>query len=93
MDNNDAKDAKDAKDEYRELLIKVGRNINSCRKSYGITQEQLAEKIGMSESTIHKLEAPGQAKSPSVHTLWLISKALDVNVNQFFDDSDDDKTD
>ena len=84
-------DDNSTKDEYNDFLVELGVKIGDCRKNYGITQEQLAEKIGMSASTIHKIEAPGQIKAPSLHTLWRVGKALDVNMSQLFDNSEYEK--
>lgn len=36
--------------------IKIGRFIASCRKKQGMTQKQLAEKIGISNRAVSKWE-------------------------------------
>ena len=37
-------------------LIKIGKYIAGKRKSLGMTQKQLAEKIGMSDKSVSKWE-------------------------------------
>lgn len=37
-------------------LIKIGKYIASKRKSLGMTQKQLAEKLGMSDKSVSKWE-------------------------------------
>ena len=37
-------------------LIKIGNYIASKRKSLGMTQKQLAEKLGMSDKSVSKWE-------------------------------------
>ena len=42
--------------EYIELKIKAGKNLSNLRKQEGLTQTQLAKKIGSSQSRIAKME-------------------------------------
>lgn len=57
----------------------VGNKIREFRKSQGLTQEQLANKAGLSQSAICRLErSPGD--SPLRHFV-LVSKALDIGVS------------
>ena len=37
-------------------LVKIGKYIASKRKSLGMTQKQLAEKLGMSDKSVSKWE-------------------------------------
>lgn len=37
-------------------LIKIGKYISEKRKALGLTQKQLAEKIGMSDKSVSKWE-------------------------------------
>ena len=37
-------------------LIKIGKYIAGKRKSWGMTQKQLAEKLGMSDKSVSKWE-------------------------------------
>ena len=63
----------------KELL---GLRVKECRKRHKITQEKLAEIIGVDNGYISKLEV-GQ-NFPSITTLEKIAKALDVELYEFF---------
>ena len=66
------------KAEYCNGYKQIGFKIKTYRKKAGLTQEQLAEKVGKSTTFISHLEAPGIFKAPSLDTLMDIAKALDV---------------
>ncbi len=61
-------------DKYTEL----GLNISFYRKKKGYTQEELAEKIGISRSHLSAIEAPNIVKAFSIELLFDIAKALDI---------------
>lgn len=61
-------------DKYTEL----GLNISFYRKKKGYTQEELAEKIGISRSHLSSIEAPNIVKAFSIELLFDIAKALDI---------------
>ncbi len=65
---------------YTEQLRKLGLNISYYRKLKGITQLQLAEKIGISRTHMSNIEAPNVPTSISVETLFAIADALDVPI-------------
>lgn len=62
-----------------EIMILVGNNIRKYRTGQKLTQEQLAEKIGISTSFCSKLERG--KKSMSIATLRDIANALEISVN------------
>ncbi|MBQ2845618.1 MAG: helix-turn-helix transcriptional regulator, partial [Firmicutes bacterium] len=64
--------------EFRENYIKMGLRITYYRKLKNMSQEELAEKAGLSASFIGQIEAPNTYKSFSFDTLFLIAQALDV---------------
>lgn len=66
-------------DKYRQLGLK----ISYYRKLRGITQEQLAERLGLSAAFIGHVEAPNINKAVSLDTLFDIADALDVPVHRF----------
>ncbi|MCH5297326.1 MAG: helix-turn-helix transcriptional regulator [Ruminococcus sp.] len=61
-------------DKYTEL----GLNISFYRKKKGYTQEELAEKVGISRSHLSAIEAPNIIKAFSIELLFDIAKALDI---------------
>lgn len=59
-----------------------GLKIAYYRKLRGLTQEGLAEKLGVATSYIGQIEAVGMYKPISLTTLLRISKALDTPAYQ-----------
>lgn len=72
-------------DKYRRLGLK----ISYYRKLRGLTQEQLAEAIGLSPAFIGHVEAPNIDKAISLDTLFDIADALHVPVHRFLMLDDD----
>ena len=64
--------------EYRNRIIKLGLNISYHRRFRNLSQEQLAEKAGISRQYLAKIEAPDMIKSFSFKTLFKIADALDI---------------
>jgi transcriptional regulator with XRE-family HTH domain len=69
--------------EFR-LVRMVGRNVRRLRVAAGLSQAQLAEKMGVDRAYVSGLEL-GQ-RNPTVVTLWHISKALGVKIRPFFEE-------
>jgi len=65
----------------RKWIDFAGRKIKSLRKKAGLTQDQLAEKSGLPQSHISRLEHGEH--SPSRVTLEKIASALGVEVSEF----------
>jgi len=63
--------------------VHVGKRIRHRRWMVGVTQQQLAEKVGIKFQQIQKYETGMNRVSAS--RLWDISEALDVPVNFFFE--------
>lgn len=61
-----------------DKLTEVSYNIVYYRKHAGMTQEQLAEKIGVSRSHLSAIEAPNIVRSFSIEVLFNIAKALNI---------------
>ena len=66
-------------DKYRQLGLK----ISYYRKLRGLTQEQLAEEIGLSPAFIGHVEAPNIDKAISLDTMFDIADVLNVPVHRF----------
>lgn len=66
--------------------VHVGKRIRHRRWLVGMTQQQLAEKVGIKFQQIQKYETGANRVSAS--RLWDISEALDVAVSFFFDGLD-----
>lgn len=59
-------------------FIELGYNIAYYRKHAGLTQEQLAEEVGVSRQHIGAIEAPNILRPISLDLLFNISSVLDV---------------
>lgn len=63
-----------------DKYIEIGYNIAYYRKHARITQEQLAEKVGISRSHISAIEAPNIVRKISLDLLFNIATVLDIEV-------------
>jgi Predicted transcriptional regulators len=72
----------------KENYIKLGLNISYFRKRAGITQEELAEKIGISRSHLSAIEAPNIIRSFSLELLFLIAQELNIAAYKLLDFKD-----
>jgi len=71
--------------EFEQEYKQIGLKIAYYRKLRGLTQEGLAEKMGVATSYIGQIEAVGMYKPISLTTLLRISKALDTPAYKFLD--------
>ena len=62
-------------------LIKIGKYIAGKRKSLGMTQKQLAEKIGMSDKSVSKWERG--ICLPNVSVYLKLCEILSISLNEF----------
>ncbi|SFD46220.1 helix-turn-helix domain-containing protein [Roseivivax sediminis] len=69
--------------------VHVGKRIRHRRWLVGMTQQQLAEKVGIKFQQIQKYETGANRVSAS--RLWDIADALDVSVGFFFNGIDTDQ--
>lgn len=68
---------------YAEQYRQIGLKIAYYRKLRGLTQEELAEQVGLTPAYIGHLEAPNIAKALSLDTLFDIATVLDVAPKKF----------
>ncbi len=71
--------------ENRDKYIAVGLNIAYYRKREGMTQDQLAEKAGMSRSYLGEIEAPNMITTLSLEVLFNIANALRMPVSKLLE--------
>lgn len=62
----------------REKFIELGYNIAYYRKHRGLTQEQLAEKLGISRQHLGAIEAPNILRPISLDLLFNIAAVLHI---------------
>ena len=61
-----------------QKYIEVGYNIAYYRKHAGLTQEQLAEQVGISRQHMGAIEAPNICRPLSLDLLFNIAAVLDI---------------
>jgi transcriptional regulator with XRE-family HTH domain len=66
--------------ELQALQALLGTNVRLARKAIALTQEDLADQIGVAQDYVSKLES-GQ-KNPELATLLKLSSALKVEPHQ-----------
>ena len=74
------------KQEARHVAIPFGTRIAAKRKEKGITQEALAERLGISQESLSLMEK-GQI-APRFERLRDFSRALDCSIADLFTESD-----
>ena len=67
------------------IYEQISKNIKKYRNIAGISQAELAERVGVSHEFIRRNESKKGRKSFSVDTIWKISVALDINPGLLFD--------
>ena len=68
--------------EFYEYKIHFGANLQRIRRSRGLTQEQVAEIIGMDRVSIGYIEQGKRA--PKLSTLFALSQCYDIEMQDFF---------
>ena len=67
------------------IYEQIAKNIKKYRNIAGISQAELAERVGVSHEFIRRNESKKGRKSFSVDTLWKISLTLNVNPGLLFE--------
>lgn len=68
---------------YAEQYRQIGLKIAYYRKLRGLTQEELAEQVGLTPAYIGHLETPNISKALSLDTLFDIAAVLEVAPQKF----------
>jgi len=71
--------------EYYDKHLELGFNIALYRKKAGMTQDQLAEKAGISRQYMSKIEAPNMITNISVEILLRLAAALQITPTKLLD--------
>ena len=74
---------------YAEKYRQIGLKIAYYRKLRGLTQEELAEQVGLTPAFIGHLEAPSIPKALSLDTLFDIAAILEVPPHKFLNFEED----
>ncbi|CAN1544878.1 Cro/C1-type helix-turn-helix domain [Rhabdaerophilaceae bacterium] len=70
------------------LSGQLGKTIQRLRKAYNLSLSELAEQSGVAKSIISQIER--NETNPTLATIWRLSQALDISIERFLVDSDDD---
>ncbi len=65
---------------HNEKYKEIGKKVSKYRLKKGLTQEDLANAVGVSYSYITQIEAPNVVKRMSLEVLFDIAETLDVNI-------------
>lgn len=65
-------------EKYRENYRLIGLKIAYVRRKRGLTQEQLAEKLGSDLSWLAQIEAPNTVRGISLDSVFRIAEALEI---------------
>lgn len=65
----------------------LGRTILRLRKAYNMSLSELSEQSGVAKSIISQIER--NETNPTLATIWRLSQALDVSIDRFLVQSDD----
>lgn len=65
---------------YEERYKIIGQNIAKYRKQKGLSQEELANGVGISYSYIIQIEAPNVVKKMSLEVLFDIAEYLEIDI-------------
>ena len=63
---------------YKDEFVAIGLKIGYIRRQKGMTQEQLAEKAGITAGFLSQIEAPNMAVGMSLATLFSIAEILEI---------------
>ncbi len=69
--------------DHSQKYIEIGYNIAYYRKHAGLTQEQLAERVGISRQHLGAIEAPNLCRPISLELLFNISAVLNIPPDKF----------
>ncbi|MCI5938301.1 MAG: helix-turn-helix transcriptional regulator [Bacilli bacterium] len=61
--------------------MNLGKNIELLRKNFGVTQEELAMKLGLSRQAIYKWEK--DKATPTIENIMKICELFDLDINDF----------
>lgn len=70
---------------YSDRYKEIGHRISYCRKHLNLTQEQLAEKLGISRQHIGAIEAPNVDRKISLDLIFKIAELCNMEPSWFLE--------
>jgi transcriptional regulator with XRE-family HTH domain len=67
-----------------DAVVHIGENLKRARFRAGLTQQELADKAGTTQTTVARIER--DAVEPEVTTIRKLAAALDVRIVELLDD-------
>ncbi|MFT4189801.1 MAG: helix-turn-helix transcriptional regulator [Aeromicrobium sp.] len=67
--------------EAQRFLVALGAEIASWRKFKKLSREQLADKVGVSQSTIGRIERGDSVTAAGASDVWRIARALGLSLS------------
>lgn len=64
----------------------IRRNIKKYRKEAGLTQQELADKAGITMNYLSKIESPKMNRGFTITILGRIADALEIDIRKLFDE-------
>ena len=68
-------------------IVSLGKLIKTLRKEKGITQEELAFKLGVTTSAVSKWETG--KNSPDITMLQMLSDIFDISLEEIYQENED----
>lgn len=62
--------------DQRRTVHEIAAAVRTIRERAGLTQRELARRIGVSQPMIARMESGSDTRTPQVETLWRISRAV-----------------
>lgn len=75
----------------KQLLKLIGAKVAFYRTLRGLNQQQLADKVNMSRSTINKVERGSYNDNLSVDMLITLANGLNINIRMLLEITDDEE--
>jgi transcriptional regulator with XRE-family HTH domain len=66
-----------------DAVVYIGKNLKDARFRAGLTQQELADKAGTTQTTVARIER--DAVEPEVTTVRKLAKALGVTISDLLD--------
>ena len=67
-----------------ELVVYIGDHLRNARYRAGLTQQELADKAGTTQTTVARIER--DAVEPEITTIRKLAEALDVSIGKLLGD-------
>jgi transcriptional regulator with XRE-family HTH domain len=67
-----------------ELVVYIGDHLRNARYRAGLTQQELADKAGVTQTTVARIER--DAVQPEITTIRRLAAALDVRIAELLGD-------